>query len=565
MNDVSNNTINICELNNKYDLFRLLKVSERKYYYVLYQKLETYSLFDIQKKNGGIRRISAPCRDLLYMQRRIAESLNNFYKFNDKTVHGFVKEKSIKTNAEIHKNSNYILNIDLKNFFDSIHFGRVRGMFMKEPFNLSNYIATNLAKVACYDKKLPQGGATSPIISNIICYRMDRELYHFCRKYNCRYTRYADDITISTSSLSFPKEIAEFNNGNVLLSNTIVALINSEGFIINDEKTRLSSINNRQEVTGLIVNKKVNVKKVYVKELRALLNNTKKYGFYLQGVKYFQKRNILYPNRYMIVKNFQNVLKGKIEFIKMVKGKEDKVYIKYASMFNDLLDKEIFDVDYGLPVKDFAEKRIFPVSSYDELSQGTSFYVEGLGMLTSTHVLMNSDSFFENEMFNKLREVGNFSYNSVLSKTFYLIDHNNRRFFIDSFITKNSIDTDVLFLNCYNMKKGFKINLGYHPEIGETVYLAGYGDFKGFDKTTMNFIEAKITGEDEFMKRKIYCVSEKLYHGMSGGPVLNVNREVIGIVYCGLNIDDTDNGMLSKQNGFILLSNKLLDNIKNSN
>ena len=92
MNDVSNNTINICELKNKYDLFRLLKVSEKKYYYVLYQKLETYSLFDIQKKNGGIRRISAPCRDLLYMQRRIAESLNYFFKFNANRVHGFVKE-----------------------------------------------------------------------------------------------------------------------------------------------------------------------------------------------------------------------------------------------------------------------------------------------------------------------------------------------------------------------------------------------------------------------------------------------------------------------------------------
>lgn len=94
--------------------------------------------------------------------------MSNNYEFNNETVHVFAKEHSIKTNATVHKDANYIVNIDLKNFFDNIHFGRVRGMFMKPLFNFSDYIATNLAKLTCYEKKLPQGAPTSPTISNII-------------------------------------------------------------------------------------------------------------------------------------------------------------------------------------------------------------------------------------------------------------------------------------------------------------------------------------------------------------------------------------------------------------
>ena len=277
------------KIETKDDLLYVLNVSSRKYDYLIYHKKNLYTSFYINKKQRGFRKILSPCYDLKRIQKELNVVLRNNYEFNNVTIQGFVKAHSIKTNAIVHKGANYIVNIDLKNFFDNIHFGRVRGMFMSPPFSFPDYIATNLAKITCYEKKLPQGAPTSPTISNIICYRKDRKLAHLCNKYNCRYTRYADDITISTKMLYLPKEIAKFRDKQVILSNNITDIIKSEGFIINSDKLRISPNSDRQEVTGLIVNKKINIQKVYIKKLRALLNNISKYDFYLVGCKYFEK------------------------------------------------------------------------------------------------------------------------------------------------------------------------------------------------------------------------------------------------------------------------------------
>lgn len=536
----------------KDDLLYVLNISSRKYNYLVYQRKNLYTSFYINKKQGGFRKILSPCYDLKKIQKELNIVMSNNYEFNNETVHGFVKEHSIKTNATVHKDANYIVNIDLKNFFDNIHFGRVRGMFMKSPFNFSDYIATNLAKLTCYEKKLPQGAPTSPTISNIICYRMDRELSHLCNKYNCRYTRYADDITISTKMLYLPKEIAKFRDGQVILSSNITDIIKNEGFTINIDKLNISPNTDRQEVTGLIVNKKVNVQKVYIKKLRALLDNVSKYGFYLGGCKYFEKTLNDCSNKDYVEHRFINVLKGKIEFLKMIRGIGDYVYIKYASLFNELIDYEYFDTDYGLTMKEFIEKRVYPLISYDEMVQGTCFMADEIGMITSTHVLISPQSFITENKYNEIELKDKFNFCTVGSKPFYILDHYNRKYIINPEITREQINSDILFYKCIPSKKRFKINMTYEPKIGETVYLAGYGEFKDFKTSTINYIKSNVTGYTEFLDRKVACINSKIYHGMSGGPVLNSNREVIGIIYAGLNLEDDDNGVISKTNGFVL-------------
>ncbi|MBQ7141368.1 MAG: trypsin-like peptidase domain-containing protein [Bacilli bacterium] len=536
----------------KDDLLYVLNISSRKYNYLVYQKKNLYTSFYINKKQGGFRKILSPCYDLKKIQKELNIIMSNNYEFNNETVHGFVKEHSIKTNATVHKDANYIVNIDLKNFFDNIHFGRVRGMFMKPPFNFSDYIATNLAKLTCYEKKLPQGAPTSPTISNIICYRMDRELSYLCNKYNCRYTRYADDITISTKMLYLPKEIAKFRDGQVILSSNITDTIKNEGFTINIDKLKISPNTDRQEVTGLIVNKKVNVQKVYIKKLRALLNNVSKYGFYLEGCKYFEKTLNDCSNKDYVEHRFINVLKGKIEFLKMIRGIDDYVYIKYASLFNELIGYEYFDTDYGLTMKEFIEKRVYPLISYDEMVQGTCFMADEIGMITSTHVLISPQSFITENKYKEIELKDKFNFCTVGSKPFYILDHYNRKYIINPEITREQINSDILFYKCIPSKKRFKINMTYEPKIGETVYLAGYGEFKDFKTSTINYIKSNVTGYTEFLGRKVACINSKIYHGMSGGPVLNSNREVIGIIYAGLNLEDDDNGVISKTNGFVL-------------
>ena len=532
------------------DLYKVLNVSEKKYKYLFRYKKNLYTSFFIDKRNGDKRKIMAPCFELKKIQRDLKEILSANYEIRKSMVHGFVDGNSIKTNADIHKNANYVLNIDLKNFFDTIHFGRVRGMFMNKPFCFSDCLSTNLAIVTCYDKKLPQGAPTSPIISNIICFNLDSELSHLCKQYNCQYTRYADDITISTKMLNFPSDIAYFKDKMTHLSSNIIDIIHKQGFTINYDKVTLSPRSNRQEVTGLIVNKKVNVPKVYTKKLRALLYNTLRTGLYMQGLTYFKIKN---GNKYTISEKFKEVLKGKIEFLKMIRGKEDKVYIKYAEMYNEIVDANYFDVDYGKEMSEFMENRIFPIFSYDMASQGTCFMVDNYGLVTSTHVLFNND-IFDDDMLKNLASKKNFSYDEYSNKPLYLLDHHNYIFPIYPLIKKDNIDTDVINISGIQPLKKFKVKFDYRPVKGEKVYLAGYGEFKSYKESTINYIPTTVSGESIFMNRKIWCVTDQIYHGMSGGPVLNENREVIGIIYVGLDTGGSGGGVISKSNGFLTLS-----------
>lgn len=171
--------------------------------------------------------------------------------------HGFVKERNIITNAKIHKNKKIVLNLDLKDFFDSFHFGRIKGFFEKnKDFKFSPELATLIAQLACYNGKLPQGAPSSPLITNLICNIFDIRVLNLARKYKLNYSRYADDLTFSTNYKGFIKNLEEFKE-DILLE------IEKNGFEANMKKYRLTFQNSRQEVTGLTVNKKINVSKIY--------------------------------------------------------------------------------------------------------------------------------------------------------------------------------------------------------------------------------------------------------------------------------------------------------------
>ena len=269
------------QLTTKDEFACLLGFKDTKYINYLLYKIRTenlYETFSIPKKNGGERVIHAPKRDLKFLQKKLAEVLWDCYVFDlekksknknvkvPKLSHAFEKNKSIITNAQVHRNKKYVLNLDLKNYFDSFNFGRVRGFFIKDKdFQVIPEIATMIAQIACYDGKLPQGAPSSPIITNLITRILDYRIVKLAKKYRFSYTRYADDLTFSTNrDLSSNK----LRSAKILekflyeLENLIV----SSGFEINSQKTRLSDNMQRQEVTGLVVNKKISVKKrVYKK------------------------------------------------------------------------------------------------------------------------------------------------------------------------------------------------------------------------------------------------------------------------------------------------------------
>ncbi len=241
-----------------------------------------YTSFKIKKKSGGYRQIDAPSDELIGVQRKIAVALweyesylQNKYGIKSNISHAFEKEKSIFTNASIHKNKRIVLNLDLNDFFPSIHFGRVQGFFMKnKDYNLPYEVATILAQLCCYKGKLPQGAPTSPIISNLICRILDIRLLKLAKEYRVDYTRYADDLTFSTNNKAFLEKQNEFLE-------SVTAEIERAGFSVNDKKTRIQYKNGKQVVTGLIVNKKINIDRNYYRETRAMAHSLYKNNEYL--------------------------------------------------------------------------------------------------------------------------------------------------------------------------------------------------------------------------------------------------------------------------------------------
>ena len=263
------------------DLADLLHVRRSLLTYVLYvaKPDSYYETFYIPKKNGDLREIEAPGRELKSIQKRLAFEISAYQRYMYKQLeietniaHAFLKGKSIITNAKIHKNKKYIVNIDLKDFFHTIHFGRVKGFFEKnEYYKLPSDVATIIAQLTCYHGRLPQGAPTSPVISNLICQVFDYRVLKIAKKFRLDYTRYADDLTFSTNKLGFWDEYSKFLS-------ELTGEIHRSGFAINDAKTRIVKRESKQTVTGLTVNKKVNVDRAFYRNTKAMTNYLYKTG-----------------------------------------------------------------------------------------------------------------------------------------------------------------------------------------------------------------------------------------------------------------------------------------------
>jgi RNA-directed DNA polymerase len=262
------------KLQSRDDIAQLLELTTKQlnfHLYVLSAK-KKYKVFTIPKKSGGTRQISAPASPIKIIQRKLKQVLEAVYAPKPAT-HGFVLGRSIISNARLHKKRRYVLNIDLENFFPTIHFGRVRGMFMGNPYKLNTEVATILAQICCHQGILPQGAPTSPVISNMICARLDAKLQQLAKEYQCTYSRYADDITFSTNRSKFPSVLARLSDiGQVEVGNELSAVIQENGFTINPKKVRLQVKQQRQEVTGLTVNRYPNVQRSYIKQIRGILH-----------------------------------------------------------------------------------------------------------------------------------------------------------------------------------------------------------------------------------------------------------------------------------------------------
>lgn len=298
-----------------------------------------YQTFIIKKKSGADRTIHAPVKGLKSILCSLNFVLQCVYEPHEAAT-GFVLEKSIVDNAKKHVGHHYVLNMDLKDFFHTFDRNRVKMGLMFEPFNLNGEkepLAFLLASLCTHPFEidgevktvLPQGSPTSPTLTNILCKKLDRRLTGLANRFGATYTRYADDITFSSPHNIYTDE--EFNKELKRI------IEEDQKLVINPKKTRLQKAGYRQEATGLIVNDKVNVLRRYVKQIRMWLYYWEKYGY--EKAEQIFKRDYIADKGH--VKNVNthlvNVLNGKLEFLKMVKGADDGTYKGLKERFDILV------------------------------------------------------------------------------------------------------------------------------------------------------------------------------------------------------------------------------------
>ncbi len=326
-------------LTTREDIAQLLDVTDYKLRYHLYISAsnQRYKVFNIPKKSGRNRIISAPRSAIKILQQKLNQVLHSVYE-SKAPVHGFTLKKSVVTNASMHLRQRYILNLDLEDFFPSINFGRVRGLFLSAPYNCKPAVATVLAQICCHNNSLPQGAPTSPIISNMICAQMDSQLRRLAQKHRCIYTRYADDITFSTSLSRFPQSLAYNYDqfGQLIIGKEMKQIIEDNGFKINLNKVRLQTRSHSQEVTGIIVNSKLNVSRRYVRQIRAMLHAWEKHGLDNAQTEFWAKHDDKWRNSSSSKPSFKRVVKGKIAYLGMVRGKFDDIYLKFLTQLQKL-------------------------------------------------------------------------------------------------------------------------------------------------------------------------------------------------------------------------------------
>lgn len=326
-----------------------------------------FHTFHIRKKSGGLREIKAPCRQLDVILTCVNILLKTVYEPSDVAM-GFASGRSVLKNAQVHVGHNYVFNIDLKDFFPSIPQARVWKRLQLAPFNFSKEIANILSGLCCsYDANvkanvLPQGSPASPLLTNAVCDKLDRRMKGVAKRFGLHYSRYADDMTFSSMHNVY-QEGSEFRA-------EIQRIILEQGFRMNEKKTRLQKAGSRQEVTGLTVNAIANVSRKYISDLRWILSVWEKEG-------YAKAYAMFYP-KYKYEKGYikkgepvmENVIGGKLNYLRMVRGENNLAYRKLQSRY-DALQELVFVDDETDNAKSYVYVQPYTMADFQTLFHTT--------------------------------------------------------------------------------------------------------------------------------------------------------------------------------------------------
>lgn len=250
-------------MNNLNDMSKATRLSSETLRLMIYRADFRYRIYSIEKKGPvkKMRTIYQPSRELKALQGWVLRNILDKLSSSPFSI-GFEKNQSILNNATPHMGANFMLNIDLEDFFPSLTADKVFGVFHSLGYN--RLVSSCLTKICCYRNLLPQGAPSSPKLANLICSKLDYRIQGYAGSRGLIYTRYADDLTLSAQSMKKVVKAKDF----------LISIIPTEGLKVNALKTCISGPRSQKKVTGLVISQeKVGIGRLKYKEIRAKIHH----------------------------------------------------------------------------------------------------------------------------------------------------------------------------------------------------------------------------------------------------------------------------------------------------
>lgn len=487
------------ELADEACLLKHLGLSPKELKKIWWYRGRMYAQFSIAKGGGKVRHITAPDKRLKILQSKLAPLLGQLYRVRN-PVHGFVPARSVKTNAEAHGRRRFVINLDLKDFFPTITENRITGLLRS--LGVDDRVAEIIARLCCFNSHLPQGAPTSPVLSNMICFRLDSELLRSAKAARSIYTRYADDITFSSYQPPAPlfegalPAVGRFSPDT--LAPSLRETFAGNGFIVNPDKGHYADRNSRRIVTGVKINAGLNVDRRYVRHIRALL-----YSVETLGLDDAQQKYTDASGKGVIAEH----LRGKISFIIHLKGPTDPVVRSLATRFNNSFGTR--PITLAPTIEERRDRAVWVIEhSAKNGEQGTAFFLKDIGLVTASHCVEDVSDF-----------------------TVYHPSKPSNRFKV--LVAKRCAHRDLAILgHAIPATDYFELEAASQPvAVSGAVTAFGYPGFGPGDK--MNVRSGSVTSLPIKSGVQMVEVSQELAQGMSGGPIVDAHDGVIGIVHKG--------------------------------
>lgn len=498
------------------DLAALLRVRPDQLTHYTYGRGYAYRHFTIRKRRGGDRPINEPLAGLKILQQRMGQVLTAVSTPRE-CVHGFVEGRSIATNAQEHVEKDWVLTVDLKDFFPSINFGRVRGLFISR-YGLPASVATVIARICTYDNQLAQGAPTSPVVANMVAGALDRDLTRLARRYRSTYTRYADDLTFSRDG-TFPTALGYWDSAasgrETRVGDALKAAVESNGFELRMDKVHLRFHDERQVVTGLVVNEKVNVRRPFIRRIRAMLHAWEKFGEAAAEKEHFgtydDKDRAPHAEP-----TFRQVVKGHIDFLGMIRGTNDRWYREFIDQYSALVPSYVPRPASSRKPNHLRtwKDAIWVIES--DGGQGTAFELVGYGLVTCAHVI---------------RDIGVPGTALYTNPRVYSLHNPGQAFPVRVLAFDDDLDLAILD---FDAPSGSMLKSKPLPALasGDRVHAAGYPSHSPGAHLWEE--EGHVTHVRRHMNHPRHMVTMRIVEGASGSPIMDQGNRVVAVATVGV-------------------------------